>query len=121
MPKPYELSEEETHEYFNSGNLEDSPVPGMGDNSGLDEESALDGLNELDMLREARKALIKRLYGLMMSGQATPADLNNLRQLLKDNGMVMGDPMEGARDGNTAEARTPRELPSFTTPDYDRR
>lgn len=113
-------------DYFNSGNLDElgelEDGPRIGDNSGYEDPAeAVEDMNFEDMAKEARKALMKHLFGLMKTGQATPADLNNLRQLLKDNGVVMGDPTEGARSDNPAQAREPRELPSFSTPDYDRR
>jgi len=113
------VDEDDPADFYKSGNLSDEESPRMGHNSGLDEEDALEGMNFEDMLKESRKALLKRLYGLMVSGMATPADLNNLRQLLKDNGMVMGDPTEGAGDGGQKKSQEPRPLPSFPKPEYD--
>lgn len=103
--------------YRNSGNLDEAPR--MGDNSGYDPAAALDEMSLTDMLLEARRAMVKQLLHLVTTGQATPQDHANLRALLKDNGIIMGDPEEGAKNGNPKKAEEPRALPSFPKPEYD--
>lgn len=107
--------------YRNSGNLNEAPPTGrVGDNSGYDDEDdALDEMDLTDMLKEARKEMVKQLYRLVKNGLATPQDMANLRALLKDNGIIMGDPEEGAKNGNPKKADKPRDLPSFPRPEYD--
>lgn len=103
--------------YRNSGNLDEAPR--IGDNSGYEPDAALDEMSLTDMLLEARREMVKHLLTLVRSGQATPQDHANLRALLKDNGIIMGDLEEGAKNGNPKKADKPRDLPSFPKPDYD--
>lgn len=115
--------------YRNSGNLEDSP--GIGHNEGptmdADAEAAflarrkelMEG-DESAIMKRARKTMLVNLLQMVEDGTATSADMANLRALLKDNGMILGDPMQGDEpDGNPAAARTPRQLPTFDRPEYD--
>lgn len=102
--------------YDESGNVRDQkPLPGH--NRGEDEDDALDDLDLDDLMKEARRDLFRDLLKAVRGGYATPAEKNVLRQMLKDNGMVMGDPDEGARPG---EERRKADLPSFDRPDYER-
>lgn len=103
--------------YDQTGNVrDDEGAPKVGHNRGMDEEDALDDMELDDMLREGRKNLLKSLIRAVNGGYATPAQENTLRQMLKDNGMVMGDPDEGANSG----AKKPKaELPTFNRPEYE--
>jgi len=71
------------------------------------------------MLRRSRELLIKKLYLAVLHGFATPQEMNTLRQLLKDNGMVMGDPFATEGATGNGESRTKAELPQFQDPEYD--
>lgn len=114
------------HEFHRSGNLDDGSQMdyrevGPGDNEGpvMDE---LDDLNLTEIMKIARKAAMINLTRLVRAGQATPADMSVLAKLLKDNGMVMGDPFEKTR-GETPGAQDEEEealpLPTFGKPEYD--
>lgn len=112
-----DVPEDETEDdYFDSGNERDrEDAPRIGSNSGMDEDDALDGLELDDLMKEARKDLFKDLLRGLRQGMLTPAEKNVLRQMLKDNGMVMGDPNEGAGQGTE---RQKAELPEFGEPEY---
>lgn len=101
--------------YDESGNVRDM-APRAGHNRNEDEDEALDDLDLDDLMKEARRDLFKDLLKAVRGGYATPAEKNVLRQMLKDNGMVMGDPDEGARPG---EEKRKADLPSFGKPDYE--
>ena len=104
--------------YLESGNVRDQEDrPGIGHNGGppLDD---YDGMDLKDIMKEGRKRLFKSLLRAVDGGYATPAQENTLRQMLKDNGMVMGDPDEGATSGDSKQPKAP--LPTFERPDYDR-
>ena len=75
--------------YDESGNERDRPPPPPGGNRGVDTDDALDDLDLEDLMKEARKDLFKDLMRAVKGGYATPAEKNVLRQMLKDNGMVM--------------------------------
>lgn len=99
-----------------SGNVRDE-VPRIGHNSGSeDEENALAALDLNDLMKESRRTLFVKLLAAVKGGYATPAQENTLRQLLKDNGMVMGDPEEGKASN---EERRKADLPSFSRPEYE--
>lgn len=121
------------HEFHKSGNLDDgSDMDYRGHNSGEDPdavekllalEEELAGMDEKAIMAKARRALLVNLTKLVELGQATPADMSVLKGLLKDNGMVMGDPFEKpGRRSETPEDDQPEplELPTFETPEYDR-
>lgn len=117
----------EEDDFYASGNLEDEPQghPGVMDEDALAArrkrmEEAL-GQSEMDLLLAARKAMIVDLLIRVEDGIAMPADMANLRALLKDNGVVMGDPLRGPReiDQNPRAVREPISLPSFERPEYD--
>lgn len=116
-----EDEEDAALDYYRSGNLDDDKSRRMGDNSGEDEDTSLDGLEVMDLLREGRKILIRDLIVMVKTGMATPAEKAVLAKLLKDNGVILGDPEQGAgEDGNPKAAKKPRDLPQFTKPEYDR-
>lgn len=107
--------------YHQSGNArderpaetEDSPDGDELINSGLN----LDDMEVHDLLVLGRKMLLKRLLDAVNKGYATPQEMAILAKLLKDNGMVMGDPFEGgSKPGANAPQRAP--LPSFPKPEY---
>lgn len=101
-----------------TGNVRDDETrPSVGHNRGMEPEDALDEMDLEDVMKEARKDLLKDLLRAVRGGYASPAEKNTLRQMLKDNGMVMGDPTEGATPG---ENKQKAELPSFARPEYDR-
>ena len=115
--------DDEEDDFYASGNVrdmedEEKTRPGIGHNSGEDEEEVLEGLDFDDMLRESRTLLLKSLYKAVKQGCATPQEQNTLRQMLKDNGMVMGDPFEGSQEGVPSNARK-ADLPEFKDPEYD--
>lgn len=113
------LEDEDEDDFYDSGNVrdraKDNRRPGPGDNSGDEDLSNLD-LD--DKLKLARARLLDDLIRAVTEGYATPQEKNTLRQMLKDNGMVLGDPFEG---GSSAadQAVEKRELPTFTKPDYE--
>lgn len=123
------------HEFHRTGNLDDGSQmdfrkPALGHNGGppMDDEEDNrdeDALKEMDLtsiMQRARKAAIIKLTLLVERDQATPADMAVLARLLKDNGMVMGDPFREPRTatpGEPAEEDEPLELPTFNRPEYD--
>ena len=119
------MDEEDLAElYHQSGNVRDGEVapddPKAGHNRDMEEEDAFDDMDLEDLLKESRTMLLKSLMRAVKGGFATPAQENTLRQLLKDNGMVMGtlsDPNEGGAGASKQKAP----LPSFEDPDYSRR
>ncbi|UIY29191.1 hypothetical protein LZK73_21905 [Neorhizobium galegae] len=98
--------------YDQTGNVRDDQ-PRPGHNRQMDEDDTLDELDLEDIMKEARRDLLKDLLRAVRGGYASPAEKNTLRQMLKDNGMVMGDPDEGATVG---EARRKRTSPASTDP-----
>lgn len=96
---------------------DDEPRPAVGHNRGMEPEDALDEMDLEDVMKEGRKLLMTDLIRAVKGGYASPAEKNTLRQMLKDNGMVMGDPTEGATPG---EGKKKADLPSFDRPEYDR-
>lgn len=107
--------------------LED--LPGMGHNEGPEMDSEaweeqkrqrqeLLKSSEQDLAARARKVLLVNLLQMVEDGTATAQDMNVLRALLKDNGMIMGDPLEDTPDGKP-KAPQKLALPSFDDPDYD--
>lgn len=77
------------------------------------EFDALMGLSLQDILREGQKALFARLVGRCRAGLASHQEMAILRNLLKDNGLVLGIPPE------KAEPEKPMDLPEFGEPEYD--
>lgn len=124
--KTFEDDEEDLAELFHqTGNVrdmeEDPSQPRAGHNSGQEEDEALEGMDLNDLMVEARKDLFKDLLKAVRGGYATPAEKNVLRQMLKDNGMVMGalpdDPPQGGPGGSPQKAP----LPEYPEPDYPER
>lgn len=111
-------------DYHNSGNLDEAPSGPEYDEEALRKREEflqrLHNMSEADIARDARRAMLEDLYEKVVSGTAMPQDHANLRQLLKDNGMIMGDPTQGAGgDSNPKAAKEPLPLPSFERPEYD--
>lgn len=122
------------HEFHRSGNLDDGSMdyrPVTRKHNGgppLDDEEPEgrpdDGLEGMDLnaiMQRARRAAIINLTRLVEAGQATPADMSVLRALLKDNGMVMGDPFTPTKESNQGEPGEedgPLPLPEFGTPEH---
>lgn len=105
---------------------------GMGHNEGppMDDEGwaeqqakrqALLQLDEKTIMERARKATLVNLLQMVEDGLATAQDMSVLRALLKDNGMVMGDPFEGSKKNDSGTTQEPQKqpLPDFPEPDYD--
>lgn len=99
----------------------DRPV-GIGHNGGPPLDDDMDGLyasfegkSVQDILREGQKALFINLVSKVRSGQASHNEMAILRNLLKDNGMVLGIPPEEP----IAARNAPADLPEFETPDYE--
>jgi len=108
--------------YHSSGNARDEDRPAQrevegqpdGSNSKLD----LEDMEVHDLLVMSRKLLLTKLLESVHGGYASPQEMAILAKLLKDNGMVMGDPFEGgSKGGNGAPQRQP--LPTFTRPEYE--
>lgn len=107
--------------YHSSGNERDRPKapqedpredPPFGDNSG----DSMDDLEVNDLLTMGRRLLLTDLLKAIKGGYASPQEKAILAKMLKDNGMVMGDPL-----GEEGHNGTPRKqpLPTFDKPDYE--
>lgn len=117
MPTDHDEDEEDwANMTLESGNARDDR-PGLGDNSGLEPDEVLEGMDLDDLLKEGRKMLLVDLVKAVNQGIATPAEKNTLRQMLKDNGMVMGDPTVGGTPSGQKDNTKPP-LPTFERPDY---
>ena len=101
------------------------PLGGSNDGPDYDEadEAAtaalyaeLEGKSVQDILREGQKALFVDLVVKARSGKASHQELAILRNVLKDNGLVLGIPPE---EPQAQRAGAPVDLPEFSTPDYD--
>lgn len=80
----------------------------------------INGLNQKpleDLLEDAHKALIVDLLAKLKSGQASHQELAILRNLLRDNGLVIA-PKDDETERRDRE-RPPADLPSFDPPEYD--
>lgn len=118
-------------DYYNSGNLDEAP--GIGHNEGpeMDPEAVEERrrriaelllMDEATLLARARKHMAVTLTLMMEDGTAMPADMANLRQLLKDNGMIMGDVLKGDPGATGPQQGKPAplpDLPTFSDPEYD--
>ncbi|MER9178930.1 hypothetical protein [Mesorhizobium sp. M0767] len=100
--------------YHESGNERDRR-PGIGDNAGIEPDEAIDAMDFNDLMLESRMELLRDLAKAVKQGIATPAEKNTLRQFLKDNGMIMGSPDQGASSGPPRE-KAP--LPTYGDPEY---
>jgi hypothetical protein len=76
------------------------------------------GLSLEDILKRGQKALFASLVAAVETKRATHQEMAILRNLLRDNGMVMGlpDPNDRAADTPTHQA----DLPEYEDPVYDR-
>jgi hypothetical protein len=107
--------------------LKEVPIglPAEGDNGGPplvdpEELERLRGMNLKAMLVEARLAAVRQLLLKVNANEASAAEIAVLRNLLRDNGMILG--LDGLGDGGLMEDDTsPRmgfALPQLTD-DYD--
>lgn len=83
------------------------------DNTELD-LSDLEGMDVAEILRAGHKALLVQLVGRVRSGKATHQEAAILRNMLKDNGLVLGIPPESPE-----AAEDPAPLPTFEPPEYE--
>ncbi|MGV1835239.1 hypothetical protein ACQZ6C_10795 [Rhizobium rhizogenes] len=74
----------------------------------------LEGKTVQEILREGQKALFIDLVVKVRAGKANHNEKGILRNLLKDNGLVLGIPPE-----KPAEQSAPVDLPDFEKPDYE--
>ena len=77
-------------------------------------------MDEKSIMLRARKAMLVFLLDAVENGTAMPADMTNLRALLKDNGMILGDPLSDS-NGAVIDAKPANlpQLPSYGTPEYE--
>nr|WP_316651545.1 hypothetical protein [uncultured Gellertiella sp.] len=73
-----------------------------------------EGKSVQDILREGQKALFIDLVVAVRSGKASHNEKAILRNLLKDNGLVLGIPPDEPLTRNA-----PVDLPDFDVPDYE--
>lgn len=106
------------------GPSEDDSEPTIGHNGGpsLTEAemqariAAISKLSTADILRLTHKKMLEGLLLKVELGEATHQELAILRNLLKDNGMILGvPPVDPA--GNTAPPQA--SLPVFDKPDWE--
>jgi hypothetical protein len=119
--------EDEEDDFYASGNLTDEGHPKTMEVD-LEAQEARRrriaeamAMSEQDIMLAGRKAMLIDLLMRIEDGTAMPADMANMRALLKDNGMIMGDPMRGPKEieQNPKTAKEPLALPSFERPEYD--
>lgn len=112
-------NEDDEADFYDSGNVRDM----RGHNDGPDtgdgfQDVNLEGLTFEEALLKGRQILMETLIKNVARSHATPQEMNTLRQLLKDNGMVMGDPLADEREGDKRAENRKADLPSFDPPDY---
>ena len=91
----------------NGAGASEAPVAKRLENMGVEE-----------LLQMAHEALIRRLTIKVMADTATKEDIAQLRQMLKDNGMVWpGVTTPNQNAGKAPEA--PLDLPELGGPDYE--
>ncbi len=93
---------------------------GLEDEALKNEFEALMGMDVQEILRCGQKALFADLVGKARLGKASHQELAILRNILKDNGMILGIAPEGL-DGGEARTRPPLDLPSFEPPPWEQR
>lgn len=109
--------DDDEDDFYATGNARDDrdyddDIPSSGHNSGDDD---LEDLEMHDLMQIGRKVLFQDLVRAVTQGHATPQEKNTLRQMLKDNGMIFGDPDEGNEE---PQQRPKQPLPEFTKPEY---
>lgn len=82
-----------------------------------EEYSALLNKSVKEILEEGQKALFARLVARCRAGVASHQELAILRNVLKDNGLVLFGIPVGAED-RADERAAPSDLPDFDPPDY---
>lgn len=105
--------------YHSSGNARDqapverneNPEEDELSNSGID----LSDMEVHDLLVMGRRMLLQDLLKAVAKGYASPQEKAILAKLLKDNGMVLGDPMDPNRPAQPER----RPLPTFERPEYE--
>lgn len=112
--------------YHSSGNVRDTRPKAleaieqnvnMADDDRSNSGDDIDSMEVHDLLLEGRKMLLQDLLRAVKGGYASPQEKAILAKMLKDNGMIMGDPFGGREENKTPQRR---ELPTFSQPDYAR-
>jgi len=116
--EPYNIEDDPDEDFYDSGNLGDGldARQQIGGNQPAEPDEALEALELDDLMKEGRRMLLTDLIKAVKQGYATPQEKNTLRQMLKDNGMIMGDPDERPEPGRGAKPKA--DLPTFANPDY---
>lgn len=107
--------------------MEPGDGEGLGDENGIDIEkqleenefTALMGMSLDEILREGQKALFARLVGRCRLGLASHQELAILRNVIKDNGVTLGIPVDGDGKPFGHNGGPPMDLPTFGEPEYD--
>lgn len=98
------------------------PLGGSNDTPPEEEEKAakaeLEGLSLKEVLEQGQVELLRGLVAKVKAGTASHQEAAILRNLLRDNGMVMGAVPPGAEPLRTPV--DPADLPRFGDPDYER-
>lgn len=81
-----------------------------------DELAALSGKSLEEVLQEGHEALLRLLVAKVRTGTASHQEQAVLRNILRDNGMVIAVPPMKTIDGELAP---PLNLPQLAPPDYD--
>lgn len=102
-------------EVFDGGN---ASYPSNGGPSLMDEVEKLKELGEVNLLEEARRAAIRLLLAKLNTGEISASELAVLRNLLRDNGMVMGFDQPEDEKADDAQ-RIGFHLPDLSDPDDD--
>ena len=98
---------------------DDEPLRRNDPDDQLSEQEAvekMEGETTEALLARARLAMVKRLTAKMEAGSASYQDMANLRQLLKDNGMILG--LDTKKDPKSSEVPE-LDLPDLDKPDYE--
>lgn len=90
--------------------------PNPADPNTLDLLHDLRGKSVAELLVEGQQALLVELLAKLKTGVATHQELAILRNLLRDNGMVVGVAGGGER---AREGALPPDLPEYGNPEYD--
>lgn len=109
-------------DFYASGNVRDYEDVQEGSyGTSIELPNGFSALSDEDKLKLARQILLEDLIKSVAAGHASPQEKNTLRQMLKDNGMIMGDPFEaaeGVSTGGSQKAKPKADLPTFDAPEY---